>query len=99
MSRNERPENYNMGGLWYDANQDGNEPYIPRPRGCQKIEGIFQAGGKAMTEDDIVNCKCRMDDHCRFYPVDERRFDFCDNAIESNSCPKGYTDGKQEPLP
>ena len=52
-----------------------------------------------MTEDDIVNCKCRMDDHCRFYPVDERRFDFCDNAIESNSCPKGYTDGKQEPLP
>ena len=43
-----------------------------------------------MSDEQIASCKCRMHDHCYFEPYEERRFDYCDNAIEAKCCPKDF---------
>ena len=42
------------------------------------------------TVDQVAKCNCRMDDHCYFEPKEERRYNFCDNAIDAKCCPRGF---------
>jgi hypothetical protein len=43
-----------------------------------------------MSDERIATCSVRMHEHCYFIPSDERRFDYCDNAIDAKCCPKGF---------
>ena len=45
-----------------------------------------------MTEEDIAGCTCRKDEQCSWGTENKRRFEFCDNAIDANCCPRGYTE-------
>jgi hypothetical protein len=52
------------------------------------------AGRRTMTNNQIADCPSRMHEHCDYQPRNKRKFDYCENAIKFDKCPRGYKAGE-----